>query len=113
MGKKRKLNPFQNTQTCWLENCGKVYEHICYSKECENIINAHNFLIDGFHNVPICNSCNKSLSKREIKSGICFGKTKSTDPLELPDSSSTSSFSLEDYNPNNKNFFSYLFPRNW
>ena len=63
MGRKKKA---QQLSVIWQNNCGKIYEHECFNNECENIINAHNFVIDSVHNVPICFTC-KGNVVREIK----------------------------------------------
>ena len=47
-----------------------MYEHECYTEECSNIINAHNFIIDSLYYVPICYQCNELVKKngpRNIK----------------------------------------------
>jgi len=67
--------------TIWQKHCGKVYEHECYSKECNNIINAHNFIVDSLYYVPICYQCNelfKNNPTRDMKSNDNEARTKNT-----------------------------------
>jgi len=91
MGRKRQI---ANLGKVWKEKCGKVYEHECYVKECENIMDAHNFRIERIAKVPICSECNGDPSSKEVKTEF---KTKSV---------SSEEYSIEDP-PKKKSILSF------
>ena len=62
----------------WLKHCGEVYNHKCYVKFCQKVINAHEFHVghivaeaNGGENclsnyLPICATCNLSMGTKSI-----------------------------------------------
>ena len=115
MGRKKKA---QQLSVIWQNNCGKIYEHECFNIECEHIINAHNFVIDSVHNVPICFTC-KGNVVREIKNKVesanksigtqCVSEEQYT--LEDPEENVRNSDTNVTKQVSKKSIFRYLFSR--
>ena len=74
--KLKKYIPKALREQVWLINFGKKYQHKCYSKWCNNIIDVFNYEVG--HNIPeskggetkidnlkpICSRCNKSMNNK-------------------------------------------------
>jgi len=112
MGRKKKA---QQLSVICQNNCGKIYEHECINNECKNIINAHKFVIDSVHNVPICFTCKGNVVREINKKKEFTNKSIGTqcepeeqytieDPEEYVGDSETNKVGK-------KNIFTYLFCR--